>query len=452
MAFWRPFDTSDNETDDFGNNLEPRQAEFVNKDLHVQTQRLILNIYSCLKGENSGSSDNQIVKRVCELTKLSRATIYRVIRAGDVVDHCVKRKRVGQNLKKLDDASKEVIRRFVYEFYQENKVPTLEMIRDKLRDYPDYDYKSLDTLRNVLLDCGFRYKKLDKRMVIMESARIVDHRQEYLRKIKQYRDANRDIIYLDETWFDTHDVVQYGWVDNSKKCNLSAPCSRGKRIIILHAGSKNGFIPNALLLSAKNIKQSSADYHEDMTAELFEKWAKQQLLPNVPPNSVIVMDNASYHSRLETKIPNINTKKADMIEFMESKGMEIPEKNNKKNLLELIKSQNFKKEYVIDKLFEAHGHTVLRLPPYYCVFNPIEMVWAAIKSKLRKYNRSPELSESVLNTIRIVVDEISESDIWKKCVSHVIEKENEYGILPPIRPIIISVNSDSSSENSDSDE
>ena len=36
--------------------------------------------------------------------------------------------------------------------------------------------------------------------------------------------------------------------------------------------------------------------------------------------------------------------------------------------------------------------------------------------------------------------------------SHVIEKGSEYCILPPIRPIIIGVNSDLSSEQSDSAE
>ena len=78
-----------------------------------------MNIYSCLKGENSGSSDNQTVKRICELTIFSRATIYRVIEAGDVVNYCVKRKRVGQKHKKLDNAFKEVIRPIVYEFDHE---------------------------------------------------------------------------------------------------------------------------------------------------------------------------------------------------------------------------------------------------------------------------------------------------------------------------------------------
>lgn len=65
------------------------------------------------------------------------------------------------------------------------------------------------------------------------------------------------------------------------KCSLKRPCSGGKRVIVLHAGSNRGFVPNAFLLTAKNIIQSSAmivicDYHEDMTASLFEKWFNEQ--------------------------------------------------------------------------------------------------------------------------------------------------------------------------------
>lgn len=453
MAFWRPFDTSDGESESENpkTNAVAEPLEFRNKDLHIQTQRIILNIYTCLKSENHEASENEIVKRICELTKVPRSTVYKVIKVGDIIDHSLKRKRSDQKLKKIDNTSKEVIRRVVYQFYKDSKVPTLEMIRDKLSDYQDYEYKSLDTLRNILLNCGFKYKKLDKRMVIMESHRIVAHRQEYLRKIQEYRQGKREIVYLDETWFDTHDVVEYGWVDDSSNCKLNGPCSRGKRVIILHAGSDKGFVPNALLLSAKNIKHSSADYHEDMTASLFEKWFIEQLLPNIPPNSVIVMDNASYHSRLHSKIPNSSTKKDDILKFMESKNMEIPQKATKKVLLEAIKKKNFTKEYVIDKLCEAHGHTILRLPPYYCIFNPIEMMWAAIKKKLRKYNQSPTKSDLVLGNIRTVIDEVNASGIWMNCVRHVIEKEGEYFILPAIDPIIITPNTDSSSADSDSD-
>jgi hypothetical protein len=45
----------------------------------------------------------------------------------------------------------------------------------------------------------------------------------------------------DETWYDTHDVLKKGWVDDSGKCRLITPPSRGKRLIILHACSEHGW-------------------------------------------------------------------------------------------------------------------------------------------------------------------------------------------------------------------
>lgn len=457
MAFWRPFEPEATSST-FEDNVPLPTVNLVdvcpvleNKHLHIQTQRIVLNIYQCLKLENENQSDDKTIKRICILTKVSYSTIYRIIKTGDVVDHAAKRKHLNQKFKKVDEASKDVIRRTVYSFYKENKVPTLEMIQYKLRDYPDYEYKSLETLRNILIECGFKHKKVNNRMVIMESQRIVKLRAEYLRKIKDYREDNRNIVYLDETWFDTHAVVQYGWVDNSTNCSLNTPCSRGKRVIILHAGNENGFIQNALLLSAKNITNSSADYHQDMTAELFETWVKNQLLPNISPNSIIVMDNASYHSRILNKKPNSNSKKADILNFMREKKMDIPENIPiKKVLLECIKRQQFKNEYVVDELCNNYGHTVLRLPPYYCIFNPIEMVWASIKQKLRKVNQSPTLSAVVLENIRTVVHNLDNTDIWRNCESHVIVIENEYGVAPSIEPIIINPGLDSSSEESDS--
>ena len=150
----------------------------------------------------------------------------------------------------------------------------------------------------------------------MEFRRIQEWRSQYLRDIIEYRVQKRPIIYLDETWFDTHDTPSSGWDDSSGKCVTRAPSNRGKRITILHAGSEDGWIPNALSLSSKNISESCVDYHEDTTAEVFEDWFGTKLLPNMPPNSVIVMDNASYHSRQLNKAPCSKDTKAKIQDYM----------------------------------------------------------------------------------------------------------------------------------------
>lgn len=87
----------------------------------------------------------------------------------------------------------------------------------------------------------------------MESGRIVAWRYQYLTRLRTLRDAGCKVIFLDETWFDTHDVVKKGWDDLSCSCSLKAPASRGKRIMVLHAGGSDGWVPNSLFLSAKNI-------------------------------------------------------------------------------------------------------------------------------------------------------------------------------------------------------
>jgi len=73
----------------------------------------------------------------------------------------------------------------------------------------------------------------------------------YIERISAFREARKKIVYLDETWYDTHDVKKRGWSDGSAECSLKCPVSRGKRVIILHAGTEDGFLENCLLISAK---------------------------------------------------------------------------------------------------------------------------------------------------------------------------------------------------------
>lgn len=103
------------------------------------------------------------------------------------------------------------------------------------------------------------------------------------------------------------------------------------------------------LLSAKNIKDSNLDYHEDMTAELFETWFKTKLLPSLPTHSVIVMDNASYHSRQVTKIPNSQSSKADLQNFLHENNLYFHENYSKMELMEVLKCKVFDKQYYVDK-------------------------------------------------------------------------------------------------------
>lgn len=70
---------------------------------------------------------------------------------------------------------------------------------------------------------------------------------------------------------------------------------------------------------------------------VFNTWLENILLPVVPENCVIVMDNASFHKSDKTK-----------------------------------------------ELIEKHGHRLLFLPTYSPDLNPIEKHWGILKNRIKK--------------------------------------------------------------------
>ena len=79
------------------------------------------------------------------------------------------------------------------------------------------------------------------------------------------------------------------------------------------------------------------DYHQEMNHAIFEKWFETQLLPKIPPpDSLIAMDNASYHSRRKEAMPTSSWHKGDTITWLMEKGIPYPDKNTKKIQYDII--------------------------------------------------------------------------------------------------------------------
>jgi hypothetical protein len=202
----------------------------------------------------------------------------------------------------LDEPGKDHLRATVYSFYKNKQVPTLTEILDKLQTEEFYYNMNKDTLSKYLKSIGFKHKIISKRTAIRVSPRLLTWRTKYISKIRKYREKGRNIVYLDETWFHNHDVLLKGWMDDSGKCYLDTPVSRGKRIIIFH--------------------------------------------------------NVSYHSKQENKIPtNNSSRKSDKIEFLQKNNISYAQKNTKKILLQLIADSEIdkSKQYRVDDLAKEQG-------------------------------------------------------------------------------------------------
>ena len=124
-------------------------------------------------------------------------------------------------------------------------------------------------LRLLLKDMGFRYRKQDNRRYYYEQPRIIEQRHTYLRKIMHNRVEKRPVVFLDETWANSHDGKDLAWVEEDTVTGgtlggVKRPPGKGTRLIILGAGGEMGWIPNTTLIfrsnTAKNLVLFSHQY------------------------------------------------------------------------------------------------------------------------------------------------------------------------------------------------
>ena len=168
------------------------------------------------------------------------------------------------------------------------------------------------------------------------------------------------------------------------------------------------------------------DYHDSMNHETFLAWFEKQLLPNIPPTSLIIMDNASHHSKIQNKAPTRSCRKSDIIQWLEENNIPHDPTHTKSELLHQVKRNKNRQVYIIDKIANEHGHKVVRLPPYHCHLNPIELVWAQVKGDVRMNNSNG--NQTLHRVEQITKEAIAKvtANNWLMCVNHTQKIEQEY--------------------------
>ena len=195
-----------------------------------------------------------------------------------------------------------------------------------------------------------------------------------------------------------------------------------------------------------------------MSSAHFEEWWVEKLLPNIPPSSLIVMDNASYHSRRKEEYPVKSWRKKKLAEWLEQKSIPYPEKALKSEIWAIVEhNRPSTPEYVVDELASQAGHEVVRLPVAHCELNPIEMAWAQVKH----YNKTHTTQFTLTEMERLTHEafQVVTPERWSSLVAHVeVKVEDHYwasdGLqMDLVEEFIIRVeeNEDDSSDESDSD-
>lgn len=159
-------------------------------------------------------------------------------------------------------------------------------------------------------------------------------RKQYLRLRERYVRRGKELVYLDESGFDSSVTRQY------------ARALIGKKVYGLRGSNMR---PRTSLLIARFKDKLKAPllFKGTCNTEFFNAWVEKALCPFLNKNHVVVMDNASIHKSAKTR-----------------------------------------------ELIEGTGATLLFLSPYSPDLNPIENDFANIK-RLREFNENETIEEII---------------------------------------------------------
>ena len=281
-----------------------------------------------------------------------------------------------------------VVRHYIRSQNLKGQHVSVDLVREHLFNIsPEFTFP-LTTLWRTLSRWGFTYGTGKRRSALKERDYVILARRRYLRQKRLNRKPDgtfiRPEVYLDETFINKNHSNRFTWYSDEDGPDVNKPSGKGERLIIVNAITTDGWVSNAKLIF--EARKKTGDYHGQMCWEIFSRWFAEQLLPNIPEHSIIIMDNASYHNTVEENpFPKSDSCKEDIRKWLDDKGIPWGRDLLKAELFALCKSYEPKPEYRIDKIAEAAGHSILRTPQYHPELQPIELCWGIVKNYVAKH-------------------------------------------------------------------
>ncbi len=330
-------------------------------------------------------------KRTADALGIGMATVKRIMADYNhdpkLLDEPAKMR--GRPVYAVSGSYQETVRAYIRSANKKGEYITLVNIRDLLKENSTDEAFHLATLARTLNRWGFEFGKGTRSQHLKEKDHVIAARQRYLRKKRDNRssgidtDTIRPEVYLDETYVNKNHSNDFIWYSGEDGPWVQKPTGKGERLIIINAITKSGWISGAKLVFKSTRK--TGDYHGQMNWDLFEKWFTEMLLPNIPKNSLIIMDNAPYHNTLsEHSPPTPLCSKKRIMEWLEQNKIYCRDDCLKPELVEILKKMATESLYAIDEIARYNGHEVIRTPPYHPELQPIENCWGVVKNHVAR--------------------------------------------------------------------
>lgn len=365
-----------------------------------------------------------MIAEISQVTGIGRRTIIYTIskykQRGNVTFSNKKRKRT-TFFNTIDDIDRNKIRTKIHSLWLRREVPNIDKILTTVREDTSLPNFKRTTLFKIIKKLGFISLKNKSCSVLTEKPDLICWRRRYFYDILRFRNEGHTVYYLDEMSLNARLYVNNICMDTTIKSNCDTfnkgvttgpknPISKAKRLIVLHIGSNNGFLPGGLLC------------YDGINGASFREWFKS-IIPLLEPNSIIVLDNAPYHSIKAKNIPTSKSKRAEILKLI-SKFIN-PKMSMKKNEF-LNKSSEIQRKYsscIIDNIAKAAGHIVLRVPPDHYNLNPCELTWAMVKKYMKEINTTYK-TDNVYQLLNMAVERVTKEN-WQNFIRDVIKEEEK---------------------------
>ena len=226
-------------------------------------------------------------------------------------------------------------------------------LRARLAELHDRGIKgSYFALWNIVDRAGLSYKKKSLHASEQDRPKVARRRLQWQQRQDKI-DASR-LVFIDETWAKTNMTPTHGRCPIGQRLVAKVPHGHRKTLTFVAALRCDGITAPCLL-------------NQPINAVSFRTYVEQFLVPTLRPGDIVVMDNLSSH-----------------------------------------------KGKAIRKAIQAAGAKLIFLPPYSPDLNPIEQVFAKLKTLLR--NANARTSPAITEAIAKLLDEYT----VKECANYLV--------------------------------
>ena len=295
--------------------------------LHNEARKLILEAYD--KGVS--------VKELAKCFSVNTCSIYRLLKRRNETGSYETQTNLRGKKPKLSDADHQ---RILSLLEKQPDITCLEIIETLNLSV------SIDTVWRFLQKAGYRRKKNLFMPVNRSVPDVARKRKNWNGLMSGFKES--DLVFLDESGCNTDMTRRYAYSLGGSRAVDSTPLSKPKNTTILSSLQLDGTF-------------HYTTFSGGTTVEHFKQYLKENLLPHLNCDSVLVMDNMKSHHAKAVK-----------------------------------------------DLLDSSGVRYIYLPPYSPDLKPIEKLWSKVKALLRKFKARS--SDALPNAIQHAFQNVSPSD------------------------------------------